>query len=233
MRSAPEPGIDRTAKSRIRDAAISCVAEHGLADTTVRKVAEAAGVSPALVIHHFGSMEDLRAACDRHILTVIREQKSAALSAGPNLDILAALRAYEGGDLGRYLARILVDDTPAVANLVDQLVADAEDYIAQGVASGMIRPSRDPRGRAAMLAIWQLGAMVLHHHMHRLLGVDLTDPDVTTDPALANYALPVYELLGGSFFSEEAAARLSDAMASLADAAREAAVPEPDDEGTP
>ena len=232
MRSVDEPAGDRTAKSRIRDAAISAVAEHGLAATTVRKVAELAGVSPALGIHPFGSMDDLRAACDEHVSAVIREQKGSAMSAGPNLDILAALRDYEGGDLGRYLARVLHDDSPAVARLVDQMAADAEGYIADGVASGMIRPSDNPQGRAALLLIWQLGAIALHHHMERLLGVDLTDPDVTTNPALANYALPVYEILGSGFFTEEIAERLTETMSALAEVAR--AQPEStDDEGTP
>ena len=52
-------GGDRTAKARIRDAAIECYAFHG-DDCTARMVAEKAGVSPGLVIHHFGSMEGLR-----------------------------------------------------------------------------------------------------------------------------------------------------------------------------
>ncbi|MBU1493380.1 MAG: TetR/AcrR family transcriptional regulator [Actinobacteria bacterium] len=216
MRSVTVPADDRTAKARIRDAAIECFAEHGIAATTARKVAEAAGVSPGLVMHHFGSMDGLRSACDDHIAEIIRSQKSRALSAGPNMDILAALREADPGPMGAYLARILVDDSPAVARLVDDMVADAEVYLEQGVASGMLKPSADPRGRAVLLALWQLGALVLHKHMDRLIGVDLTDPDVTTKPALAAYAGPVYEVLGGGFFTADFLSQAQAAIAALA-----------------
>ncbi|MCB2224359.1 MAG: TetR family transcriptional regulator [Actinobacteria bacterium] len=221
---------DRTAKARIRDAAITCVAEHGLAATTVRKVADTAGVSPALVIHHFGSMDGLREACDRHVAEVIRDHKTKALASGPNLDVLAAFRDYEGGDLGRYLAHILTDDSPAVARLIDGMVDDAEAYIAQGVESGIIRPSEYGRERASLLAIWQLGALALHRHAERLLGLDLTDPGLTASPALARYTLPFYEMLGGGLFTEEATANLIAAMSALA--ASDDGAPGPtDDEG--
>lgn len=214
--AASPSGDDRTAKARIRDAAIECFAEHGIAATTARKVAEVAGVSPGLVMHHFGSMDGLRAACDAHITDIIRRQKSEVLAAGPNIDILAALRASDTGALGAYLARILTDDSPAVARLVDDMVADAEGYIQQGVESGTIKPSADPRGRAAVLALWQLGGLVLHKHMDRLLGVDLTDPAVTTKASLANYAGPVYEMLGDGFFTDEFTQQTRAALAAMA-----------------
>ena len=98
MRSTRKAGEqvldDRTAKARIRDAAIVCFAEHGIAATTARKVATAAGVSPGLVMHHFGSMEGLRAACDRHVTAMIRDLKGEAMGAGAGFDPVAALR-YE------------------------------------------------------------------------------------------------------------------------------------------
>jgi AcrR family transcriptional regulator len=78
------PVDDRTAKARIRDAAIASFSENGIAGTTARKVATAAGVSPGLVIHHFGSMEDLRVACDEHIATTIGQFKHETMSGGPN-----------------------------------------------------------------------------------------------------------------------------------------------------
>jgi TetR/AcrR family transcriptional regulator, regulator of cefoperazone and chloramphenicol sensitivity len=55
MRSAD----DLTAAARIRDAAIEQFGEHGFG-TGLRAIAEAAGVSAALVIHHFGSKQGLR-----------------------------------------------------------------------------------------------------------------------------------------------------------------------------
>ena len=206
---------DRTTKARIRDAAIGCFAEHGVNGTTARKVASAAGVSPGLVMHHFGSMDGLRAACDGYIAAVIRQQKQEAISAGAGLDVLAALRDSDVGSLGGYLARVLVDDSPEVAKLVDDLVADAEVYLQQGVEAGTLEPTEDTRGRAAVLVIWSLGALVLHQHLERILGVDLTDPEVGASPAIASYVGPVYEILGEGIFTESFAAHLREAFTGI------------------
>jgi AcrR family transcriptional regulator len=207
---------DRTTRARIRDAAIESFAEYGVAATTARKVAEAAGVSPGLVIHHFGSMEGLRSACDEYVAAVIRHYKQEAMSAGPNLDVLAALRNPDIGPLMGYLARVLAGDSKTVTKLVDDLVDDAEGYIQQGVESGMLRPAADPRGRAVLLTVWNLGALVLHEHLERLLGVDLTDPEVLTDPSFAAYAGLVYEIYGEGIFTETFAAHTMEALAGTA-----------------
>ena len=71
MRSAD----DLTAAARIRDAAIEQFGEHGFG-VGLRAIAEAAGVSAALVIHHFGSKEGLRKACDDYVAEEIRSSKS-------------------------------------------------------------------------------------------------------------------------------------------------------------
>ncbi len=209
--TSPAPD-DRTTRARIRDSAISCFAKHGVADTTVRKVAAAADVSPGSVIHHFGSMEGLRLACDQQVAAAIRDRKGEALSSGPQLDMLASLRSAEYGSLAAYLAQVLAEDSPAVAKLVDDLVADAEVYLGQGVDSGMLRPTDDPRGRAAIVALWSLGALVLHRHMDRLLGVDLTNPDVAADPAFLNYLRPAVEVMGTGLFTDAFAAQAKESL---------------------
>jgi AcrR family transcriptional regulator len=215
MRSVPEAptsgsGDDRSTKARIRDAAIDTIAEHGLAATTARKIADRADVSPALVMHHFGSMEDLRRACDEYVAGVIRDRKSEAMTAGPGMDVLAALRDADFGNLTGYIARVLVDDSDLVNQLVDDIAADAVEYMAQGEQNGMIRQSSHPEDRAALMTLWSLGAIVLHHHMKRLLGVDLTDPEVTTDPEFIRYVRPALEMVGTGMFTEEFNARLTD-----------------------
>lgn len=50
-----------SSRQRIRAAARDLFAEHGYDRTTVREVAEAAAVSPALVVKHFGSKAELYA----------------------------------------------------------------------------------------------------------------------------------------------------------------------------
>lgn len=223
---------DRTTNARIRDAAIECIAEHGVAATTARKVADTAGVSPGLVIHHFGSMDGLRSTCDAYVAAVIRRYKQEAMSVGPNLDVLAALRNPEMGPLMGYLASVLAENSATVADLVDDLVDDAEAYIEEGVESGMLRPSDDPRGRAVVVAIWNLGALVLYEHLDRLLGVDLTDPDVLDDPAFAAYAGPIYETYSNGFLTEAFAAQTRKALAGMVGTPEPTEPQKTDTEGT-
>lgn len=199
---------DRATPARIRDAAIELVATDGVDALTARAVAEAAGVSAGLVIHHFGSMDGLRAACDEHIAAAIREQKSSALRSGPGLDVMAMLRDARTARLVTYVAAVLAEDSPAVSRLVDDLVADAEQYLDEGVRSGMLRHSSDPRGRAVVLTVWGLSTLVMHRHLRRLLGVDLTDPDLDPTTALVPYLRPVFELFSDGLYTEAMATSL-------------------------
>ncbi|HSR46067.1 MAG TPA: TetR family transcriptional regulator [Acidimicrobiia bacterium] len=189
---------DRTAKARIRDAAMECFAADGIDSTSLRTIAAAAGVSAGLVIHHFGSKDALRIACDEHVAARIREQKASAMAQGAGVDPLAALRSAAGGPpLLRYLARTIVDGSSHVDDLVDELVNDAVGYMETGVAAGLLTPSDIPRRRAALLTLWSLGGVVLHKHMERLLGVDIT-ADFSRDPeSAAAYVLPALDVLGG------------------------------------
>jgi AcrR family transcriptional regulator len=212
MRS--ESAADQTARARIRDAAIACFADAGVAATSVRTIATAAEVSPPLVMHHFGSKDGLRVACDQHVAALVRAQKLEAAGAGVDLDPIGALRRYaDGPPLLRYLARTLVDGSPHVADLVDEMVADATEYTEVGVATGQLRPTDDHRGRAAVLTLWSLGALVLHEHAERLLGADLTgDPE-----ASLGYFLPALDILGRGVITEAVHERAVEAVARAAE----------------
>ncbi len=189
---------DRTARARIRDAAIARFAEQGVAATSLRAIAAAAGVSPGLVIHHYGSKDGLRAACDQWVAQRIHEVKTEAIGEGPAMSPLGAVRAFDGGPpITGYLARTLVDGSPHVNELVDALVANAVSMSEQSVAAGLMNPTDDEYARSAVITIWSLGALVLHEHVERLLGGDLIGDlensdrylrsvaDILTNPPLA------------------------------------------------
>jgi len=208
---------DRTAKARIRDAAIWCFAAHGIPATTARKVAAAADVSAGLVMHHFRSMDGLRAACDEYVATMIRELKGSAMAAGPGFDPLAALRSQQSGPpFAKYLARTLVDGSARVTDLVEEIVADAVEYIETGVETGLLTPSRYPMERAAIMTVWSLGALVLYEHLARLIGIDITEP-LDNPKAVSSYVGPVLEILSG-FLTETTVQMMSEAFE---DASRE------------
>jgi AcrR family transcriptional regulator len=211
-RDASEPCDDRTTKARIRDAAVERFAREGVAAASLRAIAADAGVSAALVIHHFGSKDGLRTACDHHVATVIRQRKREAASMDAGFDPLTAIReASTGPPLTLYLARTLADGSPHVDALLDELVADAVAYQAEMEEAGVLRPTKYPHGRAAVLTLWSLGAVVLHEHLKRLVGVDLAARPA--DPAgLAAYVGPVLEILGQGVLTEKTARRYEEAF---------------------
>lgn len=212
MRSieGPEPVVtdDRTARARIRDAAIVRFAADGVARTSVRAVAAAAEVSPGLVMHHFGSKDGLRVACDRHVAAQVRERKAAALRAGPALDVLGAFRADDGPPLLAYLAATLTEPSDQVADLVAELVDDAETNLALAVETGVAHPSDHARERAVVLTVWSLGALVLHDQLRRLLGDDL----LAGDEVPRGYLRGATELLSTGVLTDEVAARVAAAV---------------------
>lgn len=162
---SPVPDRDLTNRARIRDAAVAVFGERGFS-TGVRAVAAAAGVSPGLVNHHFGSKEGLRAECDAHVLEVFRIVKTESLtrpSAAGLLHQLAEVEEY--APLLAYLIRSWQAGGPLAHSMFEHLVANTERYLADGVAAGTLRPSRDPAARARYLSMQNLGGTLLFLQM--------------------------------------------------------------------
>jgi AcrR family transcriptional regulator len=210
-------GDDRTTRARIRDAAIAEIASRPFGSTTVRDVASAAGVSPGSVIHHFGSMDGLHRACNEHIAALIREYKAQAVSVPGGFDVLSAISGIRTVPVAAYLARAVLGDSPVVADLIDELVDDAAAYMEDGVEVGTITPTEDPRGRAALLVMWSLGGLVLHRHLERLLGVDLTDRDALATADAARYLRNALDLLAKGVLTDAYAEQLEESFARVWD----------------
>ena len=162
MRSAD----DLTAAARIRDAAIEQFGEHGFG-VGLRSIAEAAGVSAALVIHHFGSKDGLRKACDDYVAEEIRSDKSEAMRAkepGTWFAQLAEIESY--APMMAYLVRSMQSGGDLAKMLWGRMIDDAESYLEEGVRAGTLKPSRDPRSRARYLAITGGGGFLMYLQMH-------------------------------------------------------------------
>lgn len=162
---------DLTARARIRDAALLQFAEHGIKGATIRGIAEAAGVSPGLVQHHFGSKDELRRACDAYAMEVSRQ--ATEIPAGRMADagfMSAVMRTAM--PVRRYVARAMVEGSPAAAEMFDQAIDLTKDFL-EHPALGFGKPhTTDPHAYAVVLVAIGLGPLVLHEHLSRALGVD-------------------------------------------------------------
>ncbi|AGZ50043.1 TetR family transcriptional regulator [Mycobacterium kansasii] len=158
--------VDLTAAARIRDAAIEQFGQHGFG-VGLRTIAEAAEVSAALVIHHFGSKDGLRKACDDYVAEEIRSEKSTAMQSRDPATWLGQLAQVESyAPLMAYLVRSMQSGGELAMTLWQKMIDNAEDYLEEGVRAGTVKPSRDPQARAKYLAITGGGGFLLYLQMH-------------------------------------------------------------------
>lgn len=199
----PDPGLDPSEPGleRILTTAIDLFGRQGVRATSLRAIAEQAGVSPPLVIHHFGSKEGLRAACDDRVLAFIRTSKADTIRSGlGGSPIRIDARLEQSRPALRYIARTISDASPQMNQFIDDLVQDAVGYTDDGISAGLIQPSEDPRTRVVVLTLWSLGALVMHEHLQRLIGEDLLG-----DGDTAAYTRATLELLTRGLLTERAA----------------------------
>src|ERR1700739_5072938 len=186
MRSAD----DLTAVARIRDAAIDQVGQHGFS-VGWRAIAQTAGVSAALVIHHFGSKEGLRKACDDYIAEEIRGGKSEAMQTTDPATWFAQMAEIESyAPLMAYLVRSMQTGGELAKALWQKMIDDAEAYLDDGVRTGLLKPSRDPRARAKYLSMTGGGGFLLYLQMHE----DPTDLRSVLRDYARDMTLPALEM---------------------------------------
>lgn len=166
MCSASRAFDDLTTRAKIRDAAIAYFGSHGFQKTTMRAVAQKAGVSAGLVIHHFGSKDGLRESCDAHITALIDDQAAQAASQLAPADMLAMLaRRPEFTFIAPYLTTALIEGGEFADRLMVRLVADMETYLSAAVAAGIARPTENERARAEMVTLFKLGILTFAGHV--------------------------------------------------------------------
>lgn len=208
MRSASD---DLTARSRIRDAAIETIARQGFAGTTVRAVATAAGVSPALVLHHFGSKDGLRQACDDAVWEQFHE---LITSTTRDVGVGELLRQFsirtERSPSAAYVTRSLLDGGEFAHRIFDGMVADVEQYMRTAVDTGVVRPARDEHIRSQMLTSYSLGSMLLGRY---ILGEGI-DPFEISDQLAELFTAEGLDLFTDGLFTDS---RIRDALRAAAD----------------
>ncbi|PZG19129.1 TetR family transcriptional regulator [Micromonospora craterilacus] len=194
------PASDLTGRARLREAALRLFAERGFAATSARAVAAAAGLSPALVIHHFGSKEGLRAAVDEDVLGRI----GAALRDldGGTEDLMASLGVVSarmfGADpvLRGYLRRVLLEDSPASAALFARLLAGARAELDRLTAAEGGRSGGETEWAPFQMLCLILGPLLLEPVMQPNVDRPMFDPEVLAGRSAANQRLLRHGLFG-------------------------------------
>jgi AcrR family transcriptional regulator len=128
-RPGRRPGANET-RAAILDAARDAFATHGYEKATIRGIARAAGVDPALVHHFFGPKEDVFRAAVSDVLAPIAE---AMATVGRDADPEVT---------GRRLARVLVElweREPTRGALIGAVRAAVTSETAAGLVRGIVQ----------------------------------------------------------------------------------------------
>jgi TetR/AcrR family transcriptional regulator, regulator of cefoperazone and chloramphenicol sensitivity len=150
---------DRTARAAIRDEALRLFAERGPDAVTVRQIGTAAGVSPGLVLHHFGSKEGLRRAVDEHVLGLFDrmlgemtgEHAPGLYDPAASGSVAEAIARHLPPDspVPEYLRRLLLTDGDAARELFRRLYRLSAATLDALAAAGMAAPGARHYGSPA------------------------------------------------------------------------------------
>ncbi|MEX1077587.1 MAG: TetR family transcriptional regulator [Homoserinimonas sp.] len=202
MRSPLHAKDDLSTKARIRQAAIARFGRDGF-DANLRAIARDAGVSAASVVKLFGSKDGLRSACDEYVFALIRDSKRAVIAepgGAPGAFIGQLAQSAEYRPLIAYVLRSLQTGGEYAAAFIDHMAADALEYVTEGVANGLIVPSRDEEARVRFLIGASLGNLLLD--LATAGDADAIESDEFWERALGRLTLPALEIYAEGFLTD-------------------------------
>lgn len=153
-------------KAELIAATARCLAENGVAGTSVREVAGRAGVSPGLIRHYFGGIDRMILETYRHVGDKVARAVDAAVSAAgddPDARLDAFLTAnfappiLDADLLSTWLAFwSLVQRDPAVRGVHAEIYGASRRQLELLIQASAARSGRRIDGRTAALAITAL-----------------------------------------------------------------------------
>lgn len=178
----PDAGEDGSTRDAIRAAATTLFAARGFDAVTVRQIAAEAGVSPGLVLHHFGSKAGLQEA----VVARVQEWFDDMLGLAEGRNAMEALEdrnwddlldqastVFDGDDtLPDLLVRLVAEDDPFATGLVGGLIQRSEQTMDAYVRAGVLVDDPTPELRAALLVAMDLGVLLLRRQLIAHLGFD-------------------------------------------------------------
>lgn len=158
---------DLTGKARIRNAALELFAAQGVSNTTMRQVAEVAGVTPGLVVHHFESKRGLHRAVDRLLIELVSSALEGVSTEGTPRDVARRRNEriedlfVENPVLVDYLRRSLLENNEASDALFDRLLEFSRAELRSLREAGLSRSDVDLDMHSLGVMLRMLGPLLL------------------------------------------------------------------------
>ena len=175
---------DLAPRARIREAALRLYAEHGLQATSIRMVAEEAGLSPGAVMHHFKTKDELAEAVQHAVVAKIREVVSGVgLDQPPPVAARARRQAFDqlitdNPLIAGYIRRVTLEGGAAGLALFTEAFELVRSEMQALVEAKIARPLPDPEVGLVLYRAINLAHIVFGPLVEQMLGLSLTDPAV-------------------------------------------------------
>lgn len=194
LRSPTVQDSDLSTRTKIREAALSLFGAEGFA-VSVRAIADAAGCSAGLVIHHFGNKDGLREAVDRSVMETLLQRFAGIPRELPADELSRSMGDAFADVIGaspvvrQYIRRSLLEGTQASQSIFDELLALTSESLGQLQRAGGLRASSDPQWRPYQILFVILGTLLLEPAIQRHFDQSVYEPDLLRQRTAANYDL--------------------------------------------
>ncbi|MBU1802867.1 MAG: TetR/AcrR family transcriptional regulator [Actinobacteria bacterium] len=162
-----------TAKTRIRNAALDLYADFGEDATSMRAVAEKAGVTVGLVVHHYGTKDGLREAVEQRIVDLFADAIPPATASDDARSLAASRDAAVAAMLERnpavigYLRRAVLDPTGNRGRVLEMLTDLTAEQVASLRTAGLASTAHADSTQVIGVLVRQLGHLFLHPMVER------------------------------------------------------------------
>ena len=173
---------DAGTREALVQAGLDLFGRHGFEASSIREIAQAAGVNSAGIAYHFGGKDGLRQACAEAVVATMKQRVFGAVAAMPPLDGLApemavelllgivgrvtafATQAPESETIARFVLREMMEPTSAFDALYEGLVGPVHGQVCRlwAVATGMESEAQETR-----LAVFATIGQVIYFRLAR------------------------------------------------------------------
>lgn len=173
-------------RAQLVEVATEAFARDGISATSLRSIAKEAGVSPALVVHHFGSREKLIEECIIKALGLwVSEQQEFV-----DVSLSTALTKWQGavdkhGVKLQFFRQVLLAGGAPANSLFSRMVKETEMVIESQAAKGRMRKVENQKDFALLLTLQELAPLMLQSEVADYLGSSHLNPETQGRIALA------------------------------------------------
>ena len=188
MRSA----ID--SREHLIEVATRVFAREGFTGTSLRMIAVEAGVSAALLVHHFGSKQRL---IEETIETTLGEwmREKDHLAELPLSEALSQWpqTAQDGHQKLAFFKQVILSGGKPAQLLLERMHFEAKERLTMMTKTGVMRDVADIETAALLLAVYGMAPLILSDSIKKILGGEVTDPEISEK--LARSSLELFALI--------------------------------------